>query len=103
MDYMDYVTVKHESVLMESQPYLFIAPAFSGLKEGDSVIVETSRGEQLAKVNAVTTVNMDDEIADFIIKSTGAKSPLKRVLKKIIYMDFEYEDDDEQSRDDSQT
>lgn len=100
MKYMDYVTVVHESSL---QPYLFIAPAFSGLQKGDSVIVETSRGRQWAQVKAVTTINIEDDIAYFIIKSTGAKSPLKRVLQKVIYQDFEYEDEDEQSRDDSQT
>jgi hypothetical protein len=100
MKFIDYVTVEHEN---NRHPYLFIAPAFSGLKDGDSVIVETSRGKQLAQVKAVTTVNMEDDIADFIIKSTGATNPLKRVLQKVVYQDFEYEDEDEQSRDDSQT
>lgn len=76
-------------------PYLFIAPSFTRLKEGDEVIVDTSLGKIRAKVVAVITIQYEGSGYDFIVKATNATLPLKKVLQKVIYSDFEYDEEKE--------
>lgn len=85
--YVDLVLVKHEGC---SQPYLFVAPALSYLKEGDRVLVQNCFGEKMAKVIGVMTTTPDSENYKMIVKASKAKEPLARVVAKVDYSKFVY-------------
>ena len=70
---------------------LYQAPAFSHLKDGDSIIVEACGGESMVEVLEVYTVDEENEVFDFIIKATGARLPLNKVLKRLVYDELKYE------------
>jgi len=92
MSYIDLVACKHPN---DNRAYLFKAPKFSNLKNGDKVIVETRLGEKEVEVVAKYTIGSDqDELLSMIIALSGAEIPLKRVLKKITYREFEYEEEE---------
>lgn len=92
-DYIDLVICKHAN---SDHPYIFKAPAWSYLKKGDDVIVETKRGEQPAKVERVYTVDTtDSDEFEFILMASGVTTPLRKVLKKIEYKEFEYDDEED--------
>ena len=76
------------------QGYLFQMPKYENLKEGDRVIVDTQKGEQEAVIVESATVCEDDSEIQMIIKAAGATLPLRRVLRKIVYKEFEYEEDE---------
>ena len=91
-NYIDLVACKHPN---DNRAYLFKAPNFSHLKNGDKVIVETRLGEKEVEVVATYTIGSDqDELLSMIIALSGAEIPLKRVLKKITYREFEYEEEE---------
>ena len=74
---------------------MFRAPAFTHLTKGDLVVVETKKGEQMAMVvSSITLSNDDADEIDFIMNATGADSDVKKVLRKVVYKDFEYKEDD---------
>ena len=73
--------------------YLFYAPAFTRFIGGQSVIVDTRYGEMPATVISSLTVSEGSETYDFIVKATGAKLPLKRVLSVITTKELEYEEE----------
>jgi hypothetical protein len=77
----------------EPMPMVFRAPAWSHLKKGDYVSVETDHGQQAAIVDRCITINKSTEELDFILVASGINTPLKRVLSQIKYIDFDYEDD----------
>ena len=94
-NYVDLVVCKHDGC---DAHFLFQAPAWSGLEEGDLVIVY---GDQKATVMNKITVDPTSEEYDFIVDATNAIKPLKRVLKKVTFRDFVYEEvDNEQSNND---
>lgn len=99
-NFIDLVVCKHSA---NDNAYVFQAPAFSLLRKGDKVIVETKQGEQMAEVERVYTARNSGEELDFILIASGATLPLKRVLKKVTYKEFEYEkgSQNEESRLDS--
>lgn len=94
-DYFDFVLAKHNDC---DRTYLFRAPAWSGLKKGDSIKVETKRGQKLATVVSTITLRSDDtEKIDFIMHGTGAAENVRKVISKVTYVNFEYsEEEDEQ-------
>lgn len=97
-DYIDLVLVRHHE---SPKKYLFRAPAFSHLVEGDAVFCETSKGEMLGEVLAVKTVNVDDgETLEFIRESTNAHFPLKRITGKLVLNQFNYSEEDNINGDD---
>lgn len=89
--YIDLVSCKHSK---NGNVFLFQAPAWSHLKKGDDVIVDTIRGEHPAFVVDAITVDIDSDTFNFIVDSMEATLPLKRVLKKFDYKTFEYEEDE---------
>lgn len=102
-EYIDLVVCKHDN---NPKSFIFRAPAWSHLKKGDLVIVETQKGEKEAIVERSYTTNRSSEELDFILISSGATIPLKKVLKKVTYKKLIYEDEnrgDEKNRLDSQT
>jgi len=85
--YIDLVLCKHDG---NNNNFLFYAPAWSNLKEGDRVIVNTQYGESDAVVVATNCVEYKDDDYNFIIKATGATKPLRKVLKKVEYRELNY-------------
>ena len=90
-DYIDLVVCKHKD---SDKRYLFRAPAWSSLEEGQDVIVETSNGLEPAIVVTVNTFDNDckDTDTQFILKSMGATWPLKKVVSKIVVKELDYRD-----------
>ena len=90
-EYIDLVICKHGN---NPNAFIFQAPEWSALKTGDKVIVENKKGESEATVERVYTVNTKDrEEFEFIMMASGATLPLKKVLKKVTYRDFKYENE----------
>ena len=92
-NYIDLVACKHAN---NDKVFLFRAPRFSYLNKGDMVIVETKNGESEATVEASRTVDLhDNDFVEFICCLSGAELPLKRVLKKVTYREFDYMEEDD--------
>ena len=79
------------------RPELFETPVWSSLKEGDRVIVESTTGGSYAVVLKTLTTVKDDNLHefDFIRVLCGASLPLKRVLARVTYESFVYEEEKE--------
>ena len=91
-NYIDLVACKHAN---NDKVFLFQAPCFSHLVEGDKVIVETRYGNAEAEVIRSYVVGTDDdELIDMFIALSGAKKPIRKVLKKIIYKEYEYKEEE---------
>ena len=90
--YIDLVLCKHEG---NSDYYLFYAPSFSNLV-GLEVIVETKHGEAKAVVEDSLTIDPTDEKFKFILKLAGATKPLRKVVSKVKYYGFVYDDETEE-------
>lgn len=98
-DYIDLVLCKHPE---SKKTFLFRAPAFSRLKSGDVVFVETRKGIRLTEVVAVQTADVDDgESMEFIREATNASFPLMRVISKLEEKKFDYKEEDEINGNDS--
>lgn len=78
-------------------PELFETPIWSSLKEGDRVIVESLTGGSYAVVLKTLTTVKSDRLGEFefIRILSGADLPLKRVLAKVTYESFVYEEEKE--------
>ena len=84
--------------------HLFNAPAWSGLKEGDTVITEpydshsATHGDNKATVIDVFTTVPDREEYKFIVTMAAAAGmlPVRRIKSKVTYdqMDYSNYDDD---------
>ena len=93
MKYVDFVICKHDGC---EKKYLFYAPAFSHLDKGEMVTVDTARGEQMVTVVSSMTVEKTDKRAiDFIMESMNAPSEVKRVLSKVHFSKYDYEEEEE--------
>jgi len=94
-------------VICKNRLYVFQAPAFSQLKAGDQVVIKGDNNvEDVATVERVYTARMSGEELEFILIASGTRLPLRKILKKVDYKEFEYEDEGsgyEESRLDSKT
>ena len=89
--YVQFVVCQHDG---EIKKYLFYAPAFSDIKEGDEVLVDTQFGERKATVLAVCISSSDDvERALRVLAGTGGKK-IKRVIGKYNFSKFDYNEDE---------
>ena len=89
--FVQFVICKHDC---EIKKYLFYAPAFSDIKKGDEVLVDTQFGEKKATVLAVCTSSSDDvERALRVLAGTEGK-PIKRVIGKYNFSKFDYSEDE---------
>lgn len=79
-------------VVLKNRLYVFQAPAFSGLKEGDEVVIKSDK-EEVATVERVYTARKSGAELDFILTASGTILPLRKILKKLDYKEFEYEDE----------
>lgn len=87
--FVDVVVCKHEN---DNRPFLFQAPAWSHLENGDSVIVDTRNGERRATVQAVCTVETGTEAWICLVMAAKATLPLRKVIGKIRVDKFAYEE-----------
>lgn len=72
---------------------LYQAPAWSGVKEGDKVIVEGyDKTELLAVVLGVYTTKSDRADYDFIVKMAGTALPLRKVISRMWYEELNYDE-----------
>lgn len=71
---------------------LFSAPAWSGLKVGDDVVVgDKVRGT----VNAVCTLNTDSNEYQFLLKAFDRGHPLRKITGVYEYKPLFYKEDEE--------
>ena len=92
-DYVDFVLVNHDG---SEKNYLFYAPAFSGIKKGGQVVVDTKYGSKLANVVSVVTIPRDNlQFIDFIMNATQADNDVKRVVSVITHRVLDYTEEDE--------
>lgn len=92
-NYVQFVVCQHTG---DSKKYLFYAPAFSDIKEGDSVLVETQLGRRRATVLAVCIIfdtGTDVERTLRVLAGVEDK-PLKRVIGKYQFVKFNYSEDE---------
>ena len=92
MKYVDLVAVTFDN---SDKKYLFRAPAWSHLKKGDIVRVDTALGIKNATVvgSATFSKDLEEEEARLVITLCGAVLPLKTVVAKVEYHAFVYEDE----------
>lgn len=79
-------------VVLKNRLYVFQAPAFSGLKEGDEVVIKSDK-EEVVTVERVYTARKNGAELEFILTASGTRLPLRKILKKVDYKEFEYEDE----------
>ena len=90
-DFIDLVICKLDS---NHNLSIFRAPAWSYLSKGEKVLVETKKGEAEATVEKTYTVDVTNKNAfDFILMASGVSLPLRKVLKRIIFIDLDYENE----------
>lgn len=89
-DYVTFVVCRRDGF----DNFLFYAPAFTELKNGDSVLVDTSHGEQDATVIASCTAEFGSDVEKTLRTLCGPKTgELKRVVGKFIFRKFDYGDE----------
>lgn len=88
--FIDFVICKYP---VDPKKYLFIAPPFSHLEEGDEVVVEDGE-PQCATVIDSKTVSVNSDEYYFILNLLGVSVPLKKVISKVIYRRFEYTEEE---------
>lgn len=85
-DYTYLVLCKHEG---NDKPFLFEAP--TQIFPDTEVLVETKRGNSHATVIGSQFTERDSDLYKMLIELAGAKLPLKRVLGKFMYTEYQYE------------
>ena len=90
-NYVQFVVCQH---IDDSKKYLFYAPAFSDIKKGDEVLVDTQFGEKKATVLAVCTSSSDDVERALRVLAGAEGKPIKRVIGKYQFVKFDYSGDE---------
>ena len=90
--YVDLVVVRHRGT--DTSPYIFMAPHFTHLVEGDMVEVETCKGTSDGTVLGSCTVDENSE--EYKCFALMAKmKPFKRVLRVFKAKNLVYEEEKE--------
>ena len=89
--FVQFVVCKHDC---EIKKYLFYAPAFSDIKKGDEVLVDTQFGEKKATVLAVCTSSSDNVERALRVLAGAEGKPIKRVIGKYNFSKFDYSGDE---------
>ena len=85
-EYMTLVLAKHDN---NNMVYLFRAPRGAYFEDGQRIIVETKRGNSDATVvKSESYETIDSKIAQMLIAATGATLPLKKVIGKVIPIEW---------------
>lgn len=81
-----------------SNGLIYQAPSYSGLQKGDEVIVESNSGmnDVNTTVDSTYTISLDCEkdLMVFVMRTSRQMTPLKKVLKKLKAIEFEYTEDE---------
>lgn len=85
MAYTYLVVCKHDE---NGKAFLFEAPSY--IEPNTEVMVETQRGKTHAVVIGSQFAEIGSELYNLFIATLGAKLPLKHVLGKYLYTEFEY-------------
>lgn len=74
------------------KPYLFRAPVYSYLKEGDRVMVMTKHGPKEGRVLRSVEVGglLESDIVEFFTKGTGVRFPLAKVISRVVESPLRY-------------
>lgn len=89
--YVQLVVCQHTG---DQKKYLFYAPAFTDIKIGEEVMVDTQFGEKKATVLAVCTTSSDDVEISMRVLAGAEDKPLKRVIGKYEFTKFNYGEDE---------
>lgn len=89
--FVQFVVCQHNCY---NKKYLFYAPAFSDIKIGDEVLVDTQFGEEKAIVLAVCTSSSNDLERVLRVLAGAEDKPLKRVIGKYQFAKFNYSEDE---------
>ena len=89
--FVQFVVCQHNG---DIKKYLFYAPAFSDIKIGDDVMVDTQFGEKKATVLAVCTSSSDDLERALRVLAGAEGKPIKRVIGKYNFSKFDYSEDE---------
>ena len=89
--YVQFVVCQHDG---EIKKYLFYAPAFSDIKKGDEVLVDTQFGEKKAIVLAVCTSSSEEVERALRVLAGAEGKPIKRVIGKYNFSKFDYREDE---------
>lgn len=88
--FVQFVVCQHTG---DSKKYLFYAPAFSDIKKGDEVLVDTQFGERKATVLA-TCISSSDDVERALCVLAGAEGKqVKRVIGKYLFSKINYSGD----------
>lgn len=98
LEIINLVLVRH-TMLNNGEKYLFRCPLGVELKSGEEVRVETSKGIASAWVIDTCSARVGSRAYEFILKTIGAKHPLKRVLYRVRYEDIKYHDGEWEAED----
>lgn len=89
--FVQFVVCQHAG---DSKKYLFYAPAFSDIKKGDEVLVDTQFGEKKAKVLANCISSSDDMERTLCVLAGAEGKSLKRVIGKYEFKKINYGEDE---------
>lgn len=89
--YVQFVVCQHTD---SSGKYLFYAPAFTDIKIGDEVLVDTQFGEKKATVLAVCLSSSEDVERVLRVLTGTEDKPIKRVIGKYEFKKFKYSEDE---------
>ena len=89
--FVQFVVCQHNG---DNKKYLFYAPAFSDIKKGDEVLVDTQFGEKKATVLAVCTSSSDDVERALRVLAGAEGKPIKRIIGKYNFSKFDYSEDE---------
>lgn len=85
--FVQFVVCQHTG---DSKKYLFYAPAFSDIKKGDEVLVDTQFGEKKATVLAACISSSDDVERTLRVLAGAEDKPVKRVIGKYLFAKINY-------------
>lgn len=98
-DYIDLVVCEVEEQIRTgittTRTQVCEAPAWSNLEKGDEVIVGLDGNQARATVKRRYTTAIDGPELEFILVASGHIPPLHKILKKVLYKEFEYQEAEE--------
>lgn len=86
-EYLDFVITKNE----QGEKWLFVAPAWSHLEEGDLVLIE--KGNAVEVVSSISIGMDEQEMIDFVHAATGVREA-KKLYGKVIIREFDWKEEE---------
>lgn len=96
-EFITLVLAKHAG---NDKAYLFVAPRGAYFEDGQRIIVETKLGNSGATVvKSESYETIDSKIAQMLIAATGATLPLKRVIGKVVPIEWPEDEEEKENSD----